>query len=142
MGVQQCSTCSTCPGASDLSTAPTSQPQSCTHRFLQCIYQIKQIQEHCNQMNQPSELKPVKHHRNNLYQADIQKRNCKILKTGIQPHLFTCRSVFGVRAARPQSDKWGLSSSSSKIFADLKFLCTVEGRQTSCKYLREAGATV
>lgn len=47
----------------------------------------------------------------------------------------TCRSVLGVRAAKPQSDRWGLSSSSSNIFADLKFLCTTEGKQTSCKYL-------
>jgi hypothetical protein len=28
-----------------------------------------------------------------------------------------------------------LSSSSSKMFADLKFLCTTDGKHTSCKYL-------
>lgn len=43
--------------------------------------------------------------------------------------------MLGVSAAKPQSDKWGFNSSSSKIFADFKFLCTTEGRQTSCKYL-------
>lgn len=43
--------------------------------------------------------------------------------------------MFGVKAAKPQSDKWGLRSSSSKMFADLKFLCTTEGKHTSCKYL-------
>nr|GMD04900.1 hypothetical protein Iba_chr06bCG1470 [Ipomoea batatas] len=42
--------------------------------------------------------------------------------------------MFGVRAANPQSDNWGFRPSSSKMFADLKFLCTIEGRQTSCKY--------
>nr|GMD08944.1 subtilisin-like protease SBT2.4 [Ipomoea batatas] len=35
-------------------------------------------------------------------------------------------------AANPQSDNWGFRPSSSKMFADLKFLCTIEGRQTSC----------
>ncbi len=51
---------------------------------------------------------------------------------------FTCRSTpSGVKAAIPQSDKCGFISSSSKIFADLKFRCTIAGRHTSCKYLHK-----
>jgi hypothetical protein len=92
-------------------------------------------------MNQPSVLKPVNVSHSRLSQSKHNKRdvNQKFHKAWthktIQSFCFTCLSVFGVRAAKPQSDKWGLSSSSSKILADLKFLCTTEGKQTSCKYL-------
>jgi len=50
--------------------------------------------------------------------------------------IITCRSPsMGMKAAIPQSDRWGMVSSSNKIFADLKFRCTIAGRHTSCKYL-------
>lgn len=41
----------------------------------------------------------------------------------------------GERSAIPQSETWGLSSSSSRMFPDLKLRCTTAGRHTSCKYL-------
>lgn len=50
---------------------------------------------------------------------------------------LTCLSVLGVKAASPQSDKCGLCSSSSRMFEDLKFLCTTDGKHTSCRYLGE-----
>lgn len=91
-------------------------------------------------MNQPFELKPTKHEGNVINhdskQEDVKEMQDCYSSTNSTP-LSTCRSVFGFRAARPQSDKWGLSSSSSKMFADLKFLCTTEGKHTSCKYLTE-----
>uniref|UniRef100_A0A0A9CJE4 Uncharacterized protein n=1 Tax=Arundo donax TaxID=35708 RepID=A0A0A9CJE4_ARUDO len=46
----------------------------------------------------------------------------------------TSLSGFGDRAASPQSDRCGLYSSSRRIFDDLKFLCTIGGRHTSCRY--------
>ncbi len=39
------------------------------------------------------------------------------------------------RSAIPQSDRWGLSWLSNRIFPDLKLRCTTAGRHTSCKYL-------
>ena len=44
-------------------------------------------------------------------------------------------SAFGTRLARPQSERWGLSSASSNMLADLIFLWTTDGEQTSCRYL-------
>lgn len=43
----------------------------------------------------------------------------------------------GRKLARPESERCGFSSESSKIFADLMFLWTIDGEQTSCKYLQQ-----
>lgn len=79
----------------------------------------------------------------NSNKSDISMRVCfneKLIATnpiwaGNLPYRFTCRSVFGASVANPQSERRGLSSSSSNMFADFKFLWTTEGKHTSCKYL-------
>lgn len=63
----------TCPAAFCQSKAPTSPLQNCTHHFLQCISLTGQIQVRYNQMNQPFELKPVKHEVEIIYQASTKQ---------------------------------------------------------------------
>ena len=46
-----------------------------------------------------------------------------------------------IKLARPQSERWGFISASSKILADLIFLWTTEGAQTSCRYLQKFSET-
>ena len=64
----------TCQVASDQSIALALPPQSCRHRFLQCIFLTEQIQEHYNQMSQPSVLKPVNENHTILGQSECNKR--------------------------------------------------------------------
>ena len=53
--------------------------------------------------------------------------------------VYTIYTSFAVgrKLARPESERCGFSSESSKIFADLMFLWTIDGEQTSCKYLQQ-----
>lgn len=44
--------------------------------------------------------------------------------------------AFCIKFAKPQSERWGLSSASSNMLDDLTFLWTTDGEHTSCKYLK------
>jgi hypothetical protein len=51
-------------------------------------------------------------------------------------NIYTCETEAGEeRSAIPQSKSCGLSSSSSRIFPELKLWCTTAGKHISCKYL-------
>ena len=45
-------------------------------------------------------------------------------------------SAFGTKLSSPESERWGLSSASSSMLADLMFLWTIDGEQTSWRYLK------
>ena len=48
----------------------------------------------------------------------------------------TWSSWLGIRSANPQSEIWGLRSSSNSMLDDLKFLWMIGGEQVSCRYLK------
>lgn len=125
----------TYPEAYGLSAAPASPLRSCTRRSWWCRFLTWRTRGRCIQKTRPPQPKPGTF---SIAENFLQTKQQQLLARGWRWRRFvTSRSGFGDRAARPQSDRCGLYSSSSRMFEDLKLLWTTGGMHTSCRYLKK-----